>query len=269
MKNIKFSIIIPAYNAQDTICNAINSVINQTYPNHEIIVIDDCSTDNTYKVVKEYSNIKLLQTHINSRQGAARNIGLNICSGEYILFLDADDEFYDNFVLEKLSNLIPTQNYPDIIYCGMKITGRRDLEIMPNEQNTEKSYRLGKNKWMNVTSLCIKNSIIQENNIRFPENIRYEDVIFAFLIIDRITSYTYTDFITYLYINRENTTSTSYNYEQSIDTIKIINALSELKYKIHPENIPYLKQRIIEQTERLNERLTRVIEYNFPNNNKL
>lgn len=265
MKDIKFSIIMPAYNVQDSIEESLNSVFNQTYSNYELIVIDDCSTDNTYEVVKKYPNIKLFQTPVNSRQGAARNIGLNNCSGDYILFLDADDEFYDNYVFEKLVSLIKDKNLPDIIYGGMKITGKRDLTIMPDEENTLKSYRLGKNKWMNVTSLCIKNSMIQEHNIRFPENIRYEDVIFAFIAIDKATNYAYTDFITYLYINRDNTTSTSYNYAQSLDTVKIIEELTKLKENICKENIPYLKQRIIEQTERLQERLKRVIEYNFPN----
>lgn len=264
-KNIKFSIIIPAYNAQDTIVGTINSVFKQTYSNYELIVIDDCSTDNTFNVVKKYPIIKLLQTPVNSRQGAARNIGLNNCTGDYVLFLDADDEFYDNYVLEKLVAVIENKNFPDVVYCGMKITGRRDLTIMPNEENTSKAYRLGQNKWMNVTSLCIKNAIIQENDIRFPENIRYEDVIFAFLTIDKISTYAYTDFITYLYINRENTTSTAYNYAQSLDTIKIIDELTNLKDKISAENVPYLRERIIEQTERLQERLKRVIEYNFPN----
>ena len=107
--------------------------------------------------------------------------------------------------------------------------------------------------------------MIQQYNIRFPENIRYEDVIFAFLAIDKAVTYTYTNFITYLYINTDNTTSTSYNYEQSLDTIKIIEELTKLKENIYEENIPYLKQRIIEQTERLQVRLKRVIEYNFPN----
>ena len=211
-----------------------------------------------------YTNIKLLKTPVNSRQGAARNIGLNSCIGDYVLFLDADDKFYDKYVFEKLALLIKDKNLPDIVYGGMKITGKRELTIIPDEQNTLKSYRLGQNKWMNVTSLCVKNSMIQEHNIKFPENIRYEDVIFAFLAIDKADNYAYTDFITYLYINRENTTTTKYNYSQSLDTVEIIQKLTNLKHCISKENIPYLKQRIIEQTERLQERLKRVIEYNFP-----
>ena len=265
MNNIKFSIIMPAYNVEDSIEESINSVLNQTYSNFELIIIDDCSTDNTYNIVKKYSNIKLFQTPVNSRQGAARNIGLDNCSGDYILFLDADDIFFDNQVLEKLSKIILSKKFPDIVYCGMKITGRRDLTIMPDENNISKAYRLGQNKWMNVTSLCTKTSLIQENSIRFPENIRYEDVIFAFITIEKANTFSYADFITYLYINRENTTSTKYTYAQSLDTVKIIEELTNLKDRISNENLPFLKQRILEQTERLQERLKRVIDYNFNN----
>jgi len=263
-QQIKFSIIMPAYNAEEFIQDAINSVFNQTYSNYELLVIDDCSTDNTYELVKKYSNIKLLKTPINSRQGAARNIGLDNASGDYILFLDADDSLFDNYVLKKLSDLITAKNFPDIIYGGLKITGKRNITIIPNETNTSKSFRLGQNKWMNVTSLCIKKSIIKENSIKFPENIRYEDVYFAFLAIDKAKTYAYTDFITYLYINRENTTTTTYTYAQSLDTVKMIEELTKLKNIISKDNLPFLKQRIIEQTERLQERLKRVIEYNFP-----
>ena len=265
MNNIKFSIIMPAYNVEDSIEESINSVLNQTYSNFELIIIDDCSTDNTYNIVKKYYNIKLFQTPVNSRQGAARNIGLDNCSGDYILFLDADDIFFDNQVLEKLSKIILSKKFPDIVYCGMKITGRRDLTIMPDENNISKAYRLGQNKWMNVTSLCTKTSLIQENSIRFPENIRYEDVIFAFITIEKANTFSYADFITYLYINRENTTSTKYTYAQSLDTVKIIEELTNLKDRISNENLPFLKQRILEQTERLQERLKRVIDYNFNN----
>lgn len=264
MKDIKFSIIMPAYNAEEFIEDAISSVLNQTYSNYELIVIDDCSTDNTYQIIKKYPSIKLLQTPVNSRQGAARNIGLDNCSGDYIMFLDSDDSLFDNYVLQKLFNLIKGKKLPDIIYSGFQMIGRRNLTILPDEENTTKAFRLGLNKWMNVFTLCIKSSLIQENHIRFPENIRYEDVPFAFISIDKAKTYTYADFITYLYINRDNTTTTSYNYAQSLDTIKIIEQLTNLKDNISKDNLPFLKQRIIEQTERLQERLKRVIEYNFP-----
>ena len=265
MNSIKFSIIIPAYNAETSIAKSIESILSQTYANFELLVIDDCSTDNTYNVIKQYSNVKLYQTPVNSRQGAARNIGLDHCTGDYILFLDADDIYFDDTVLEKLANTIISKNSPDIVYCGMQITGKRELIIMPDEENISKYYRLGQNKWMNVTSLCIKASFIHENKIRFPENIRYEDVLFAFKAIEKAKTFSYTDFIAYVYINNDNTTTTTYTYAQALDTVKMIEELTKLKDSISKENLPFLKQRILEQTERLQERLKRVIDYNFPN----
>lgn len=80
MENLKFSIIIPVYNCEDLISKCLDSILNQTYKNIEILVIDDCSTDNTPEVLKKYNGIKVLSTPTNSRQGAARNIGLDNCT---------------------------------------------------------------------------------------------------------------------------------------------------------------------------------------------
>jgi len=256
---IKFSIIIPAYNAEKYIVNTLNSIYNQTYKNYEIIVIDDCSTDKTHQILKNHANIKLLKTEVNSRQGVARNIGLDNCKGDYVLFLDADDSFFDENVLYSLNNKIIQEDNPDIIYTGLKIEGNRELEIIPNKENTEKGYRLGTYKWMNVTTLCIKNEIIQKNNIRFPEKIRYEDVYFAFFVIERAKTFSYLDKITYLYNNREGSTTTDFSFIQAKDTVLLIEKLAELKEKIDQENIPFLKERIDEQSQRLVVRLNRAI----------
>ena len=102
MENIKFSIIIPAYNCENYISKCLESIFNQSYKNFEVIVVDDCSTDKTFEILKKYTNIKLLSTPVNSRQGTARNIGLDVCTGDYILFVDSDDSLYDNTVLNKI-----------------------------------------------------------------------------------------------------------------------------------------------------------------------
>ena len=91
MENIKFSIIIPAYNCENYISKCLESIFNQTYKNVEVIVVDDCSTDNTFEILKNYENIKLLSTTINSRQGAARNKGLEVMTGKFVSFVDSDD----------------------------------------------------------------------------------------------------------------------------------------------------------------------------------
>lgn len=260
MENLKFSIIIPAYNCEDLVSKCLDSILNQTYKNFEIIVIDDCSTDNTLNVLKSYSNyIRIFSTPKNSRQGAARNIGLDNCSGDYILFIDSDDYLSAPDVLYKIYNLIIQNNIPDIVYLGMKIEGNRDLLLIPDEENCKKNYRLAENPFINVTSICWKASLIQNNHIRFPENIKYEDVYFSFLGIEKSASYTYGDFIYYIYYNKPQTTSTSYSLSQAIDTIKLIDELFKLYDFIAPENRTYLDARIQQQADRVPVRLNRAI----------
>ena len=260
---VRFSIIIPAYNAEQFIESTLNSVFNQTYKNFEVIVVDDYSTDNTYSILKNYNNIRLLKTPQNLRQGGARNIGLNACHGEYVVFLDSDDTLFETTSLEKLNNCIELNSFPDIIYTGMKFSGKRDMILMPNAKNSEKNYRLSECKWANVVSICWKNSLLQNNNIRFPEGIRYEDVYFYFLGIEKSKTYSYGDFIFYNYNNRDSSTTTSYTLEQAIDTIKIIDKLTNLKSIIDKKNNSLLKKRIMQQASRVSIRLERAIDKIF------
>jgi len=264
MNNIKFSIIIPAYNVEKYIEKCINSILEQDYTNYEIIVVDDCSTDNTLNILKKYKEIKILSTPKNSRQGAARNIGLNNCTGDYILFVDADDSLYDKNVIGNIAKTINNNN-PDIVYMGMEMYGKREMILMPNEENCKKEYRLAENRFINAVSICWKNELIQKNRIRFPEKIRYEDVYFAFLGIEKANTYAYTDFISYKYYNREDSTTTNYSVEQVIDTIKLIEKMFELFDVIDKENIPYLKARINQQVSRVPVRLERAVNQKLNN----
>ena len=101
-KNVRFSIIISAYNIEDYIERAINSVLSQDFNNYELIVIDDCSTDKTLERIKQYNNIKIVENDKNMGLGAVRNIGIDKSKGEYILHLDGDDEIYNKTVLSKI-----------------------------------------------------------------------------------------------------------------------------------------------------------------------
>ena len=89
------SIISPTYNDEDTIENTINSVLNQSYKNWEMIIVDDCSRDNTGYIVKqkakEDERIKYIKLDKNSGASVARNVALKNAKGKYIAFLDCDD----------------------------------------------------------------------------------------------------------------------------------------------------------------------------------
>ena len=104
---VKVSIIVPVYNVEKYISRCLNSLINQTLDDIEIICVNDCSTDNSFETVKEYavkdSRFVLIEHEINQGLGSARNSGIGIASGKYIIFIDSDD-YIDTDYCEKLYN---------------------------------------------------------------------------------------------------------------------------------------------------------------------
>jgi|GEM_PF-2750390 len=120
--NDLISVIIPAYNAQDTISQCVESVLNQTYPSKEIIVVDDGSTDCTIEKIKKYAGIKIEKMLHTGNPSSARNAGLRISAGKYISFIDADD-FWEKDVLEELMKKMISSTdcsavYGDLIFKG-------------------------------------------------------------------------------------------------------------------------------------------------------
>ena len=98
-----FSVIIPSYNRANIIKNTIKSVQNQLFENWECLIIDDGSTDNTKEVIesisKEDKRVKYIY-QLNAERSAARNLGIKNASGEYICFLDSDDFYLENHLIE-------------------------------------------------------------------------------------------------------------------------------------------------------------------------
>ena len=121
----KVSIIIPMYNSEKYINQCINSVINQTYKNLEIIVIDDLSTDNSIKNVNAIKDkrIKLIKNRKNIRVSKSRNKGVRVASGDYICFLDSDD-YWVLDKIEKQVRFIENNNYT-FIYSSYVITNSK------------------------------------------------------------------------------------------------------------------------------------------------
>lgn len=110
----KFSVIIPAYNAEKTITKCIKSVLNQTYTNWEILVINDGSVDSTKTIAERMISAECVINKRNAGVSAARNTGLALSKGEYILFLDADD-FLPDDALESYEKAISKENEPDVV----------------------------------------------------------------------------------------------------------------------------------------------------------
>ena len=128
-ENIRFSVIIAAYNIGEYIQRALESAAKQTLKNIEIIVVNDASTDNTKQKILEmkekYNNIIYLEHEVNKKAGGARNTGLAVAKGEYIVFLDGDDYLAEDDVLERLDKVIG-EDQIDVTYLGFKIEGDRE-----------------------------------------------------------------------------------------------------------------------------------------------
>ena len=130
-KEIKISVIIPVYNAEKLIVRCLDSVLNQTYRQDiEIIAIDDGSTDNSLKILESYSDKIRIYRQVNQGPASARNKGIEKAKGKYLAFLDADDYWEENFLIETISFI--EKNDVIAVSVGQihKIIGKQD-QIMP------------------------------------------------------------------------------------------------------------------------------------------
>ena len=101
----KISIIVPVYNVEKYVDNCISSILNQSYKNIELIIIDDKSTDDSYEIISKYSKKAIiLQNKKNSGLSYTRNVGLDKATGDYISFIDSDDYIPENFYEELINS---------------------------------------------------------------------------------------------------------------------------------------------------------------------
>lgn len=184
------SIIVPVYNTEKYIGKCLDSLINQTYQNIEIICINDGSTDGSKKILEEYTKkdkrIKLIN-NINSGPAISRNLGLDNSNGEYIMFCDSDDS-YKPQMCEKLYQAI-TENDVDFATCqssaeyeqGAKraFSAKEQTKRMPTGLQEVKNVKIKKLSVL-VWHMIYKKSIIENYNIRFPNGLINEDVLFNY-----------------------------------------------------------------------------------------
>ena len=125
------SIITPTFNSEDYIEKTLVSIINQTYKNWELLIIDDCSVDNTADVIKEFFNederIKLFQLEKNSGAGVARNIGIENAKGRFIAFCDSDD-YWLPIKLEIQINFMINQKV-EFSFCSYFVTNEKGIDL--------------------------------------------------------------------------------------------------------------------------------------------
>ena len=285
-ENIKFSIIVPAYNIKDYIERCLNSILSQNYKNFEIIIVNDGSTDNCEKICKKYAKKDARIKYILKENGglsSARNEGIKYATGDYIWFVDGDD-----YIKEESLNIISKviNNNIEINIICFKNYIDRDGIITPNNifrQNIDvsKQYMLNQTSAWNKV---FKRKFLNEHNFEFPLGIIYEDLAVLPSLCIYTSKIIFLDEYLYYYVVRTNSIMHVKKFKENRDNKfiaidKLINIFKKQKsfQKYKPELeflcikhllITYSTEILKYNSDIYKNRIKRAINYvnqNFPN----
>jgi len=231
--NIKISIIVPVYNSKVYLNKCLHSLVNQSLEEIEIILINDCSTDESIDILKEYkekypNKVILMDLKENKGPGGARNEGMNIAKGEYIGFVDSDD-YVEKEMFEELYKIAKSGNY-DMVDCAFnnEHTKRNALSTTENtwgQLDVEKRRHLIAYAGF-VWSKIIKRNILINNKIKFRENVCFEDIDFLPVVMLYLKNVYASDLVLYHYTNNfESLSNNSHNDIQIEDRMKTLRCL--------------------------------------------
>lgn len=228
MDNYKVSIIIPVYNTEKFLKKCMDSIVNQTLKEIEIICINDGSTDNSLKILEEYATndnrIKLINQN-NLGQGTARNKGLEIACGEYIGFVDSDD-WIDEDYFEKLYNSAKKHNAA-LACCSL----RREYPFKQSwrlhvEKEEIIETPMEKFKYLYIPKQCYpvnkiyRKADLDKHNIKFPEGMYFEDMPFNLNAVYYLDKMVTVPGIIYHYFANMKSTVKCKNDKKQTDLIK-------------------------------------------------
>lgn len=269
-KNPRVYVIVPIYNVEPYLRECLDSVVNQTYKNLSIILVNDGSTDNSEAIAKEYLSDErvILISKENGGQSSARNLGLQYAfslggGDDYIFFLDGDD-FLALETMEMMINTSSRYDYPDIVRCGVaRYDEKGDFlqNYMSRQIGINKEYNgvsgldyLAKIPLMYFspsTSSLINIDLLKENNIVFDEGLINEDLPFAFKIYIKAKKVCFDESPFYGYRARYGSTSCAETFS---------NHGAELLFKSYKNNCDFLLSLF---TNNNYEKIQKLISYNL------
>lgn len=242
-----FSFIIPVYNVAEYLPQCVYSIVNQDFDDFEIILVDNASTDNCFKLCDEFANKdkRVVVHHLNTNIGVsgARNLGIKCALGTYILFIDSDDFVMPNTLL-KLRKFIADQMYPEVIFldtvkvysngsnipmgenfCSSQINGMSSLSVL-NHLSYLKKYP--GSAW----AKAIKRDILDDNLIFLENLVSVEDVEWTFRLFGVANSYAYCPLAFYCYRQRNNSITKTFTPSRASAFFQIIEKWAQEQ----PEN---------------------------------
>lgn len=233
-----FSVIIPVYNVENYLRECVDSIIGQTCKDYELILIDNGSTDSSGAICDDYAvaheNVKVKHLMPNVMASGARNEGQKMATGDYILFVDSDDYYYDNKVFERIKE--KALNAPDVILfnclhfyektgkyssfelnLNVPVEGRSVVEIYRDLVDTD-AY--GNSVW----SKAIKRSLLEDNNIHFTPGLSVEDNDWYYDVVLHIHSMAIIKEPSYVYRRRlTGSITTTATIKNTVDCLNVID----------------------------------------------
>lgn len=247
---IKVSVIIPAYNIERYIDRCLQSIINQTLKDIEIIVINDGSMDNTEKIIKKHflkdNRIKLIST-INQGVSVARNIGIAKANGKYIYQIDGDD-FLEPTGLKEMYEFAEKQQADVVITNAYRNNSGNLTNLLDGDSLSDDyvhDFLYGK-ILPSVTTKLYRRDFLKSNNIVYPKNIRIgEDVLFNLEVVAKAESIVKLEKAFLHYVKRSDSITNSYNNE-ILDIFYVFNQMKKVLlekgiYNIYKEVFEYYK----------------------------
>lgn len=267
---IKLSIIVPVYNVEDYILECMESIINQSLREIEIIVVNDGSTDNSIKKLEQIkdSRIKLINKK-NGGLSSARNEGLRVATGQYLIFIDSDDFLMSKDCLQQMYNDISSNNL-DILSSNAKLYYKDNNKYI----KTNKGLTYTENKVMSIDEFIEKSQncdiapvcfymyrtkFLKGNNLSFKEGIYHEDELFTYKALLKTENIYVSNEYFYAYRQRDGSiTSSKNNIKRGLDIIDIC-----LELEKDFENIKNKEIKMILCNRGFNMILESVLKYNI------
>lgn len=232
---MKFSVILPVYKVENYLCPCIDSILNQTYKDFEIILVDDGSPDKCPEIcdnyARKYPRVKVIHKS-NAGQADARNVGLDAAQGDYICYIDSDDFLANDGVLQLLAE--KTESKPDIVHYKFKEWFELDGHIadcrfdynVPTEGRTLAEIYcdlVDKDAYYNSAwSKIIRRKLLTENNIRFEKGIVGEDNEWYYHVVMVANSLMLVDEALYVYRRRQGSTTTTTTRKNLLDQLYVL-----------------------------------------------
>lgn len=244
---VLISIVIPVYNVEEYISRCLESILNQTFQNLEIILVDDGSTDNSGQLCDSYAELDLRITVIHTENcgvASARNRGLDVIHGQYFSFVDADDYISTNHI-QVLYELLNDDDV-DISVCGHNLVYNNGKILRePNQKFLSNQYIRYMNRDEALINILYKKRLISGvwgklfktdllKSTRFPQCKFNEDLPFLFELLMKSSGWVYANIPTYNYYQRNTSLTHSLNIDTIPDTIRICEEIKSKSVEVSP-----------------------------------